>query len=111
MKYFVLGAGALGFAVVAIAGYTAERLPDLVLRDAALACLVTAFVGRWFWSVLERAFADTVAVRRAIAEAAEAAEEAEAAKKKQAAATVAPAASAHTTLGQRNSSPAAQTSR
>lgn len=82
MKYFVLGAGALGFAVVAIAGFTAERLPDLVVRDASLACLATALLGRWFWRVLDRAFADTVAVRRAAVEAAEEAEAAEAAKKK-----------------------------
>jgi hypothetical protein len=109
MKYFVLGAGALGFAVVAIAGFTAERLPDLVVRDASLACLATALLGRWFWRVLDRAFADTVAVRRAAVEAAEEAEAAEAAKKKE---TVA-AASNHNqpALGQRNPTPAAQTSR
>jgi len=73
MKFVVLVFGALGFGVVAIAGFSADRQPDLILRDAALGCLVTAFAGRWFWRVLDRAFAETVAARRATAAAAEAA--------------------------------------
>ncbi len=70
MKFAVLAFGALGFAVVAVAGFSAHRQPDLILRDAALGCLVTAIVGRWFWRVLDRAFAETVAARRAAAQAA-----------------------------------------
>jgi hypothetical protein len=82
MKYAVLSSGAFGFVVVAVAGFTAERPADLVLRDAALACLATAFLGRWFWGVLDRAFAETVTARRAAAEAAELAAEAAEAKQK-----------------------------
>lgn len=64
MKFAFLSGGFLGFALVAVAGLTAGRSADLVLRDAALACLVGALVVRWFWSVVIRAFADAIAQRR-----------------------------------------------
>ncbi len=115
MKAFVLGSGAVGFAAVTFAGVSAGRLPELVLRDAALACLATAVVGRWFWGVLDRAFAETVAARRAAAEAAEAAAEAaEAAKKKdKATASSAPAGpgAARPATSPRPAAPAAAHSR
>ena len=76
MKYAFLFSGVCGFVLVAGVGYYADRQFDLVLRDAALACLGSALVGRWFWSVLDRAFAATMEVRRAAAEAAHATEEA-----------------------------------
>lgn len=76
MRYVFLFSGVSGFVLVAAVGYFAERPFDLVLRDAALACLGSALVGRWFWSVLDGAFAATLEVRRAAAEAAQAAEEA-----------------------------------
>lgn len=96
MKYVVLSSGAFGFLLVAVAGFTAERPADLVLRDAALACLATAFLGRWFWSTLDRAFSETLTARRAAAEAAElAAEAAEAAKKKDKSAPVPPPAASN----------------
>lgn len=69
MKFAFLAFGALGFAIVAVAGMSAGRAPDLVLRDAALGCLVMAIAGRRFWRVLDRAFAETIAARRATAEA------------------------------------------
>jgi hypothetical protein len=76
MRFAVLVFGALGFALVAVAGFSAERAPDLVLRDAALACLAMALAGRWFWGVVDRAFAETVIARRAAAIAEAAAAEA-----------------------------------
>ena len=76
MRYVFLFSGVCGFVLVAAVGLSAERPFDLVLRDAALACLGCALVGRWFWSVLDRAFAATVEVRRAAAAAAAATEEA-----------------------------------
>jgi hypothetical protein len=76
MKYAFLFSGVCGFVLVGAVGYWAERPFDLVLRDAALACLGSALVGRWFWTVLDRAFATTLEARRADAEAAAAAEEA-----------------------------------
>jgi hypothetical protein len=110
MKYAVLSSGAFGFVVVAVAGFTADRPADLVLRDAALACLATAFLGRWFWGVLDRAFADTVTARRAAAEAAElAAEAAEAKKKDKAASSTSPAATP--APSPRQAAPAAVSSR
>ncbi len=76
MRSAVLFFGVLGFGVVAVTGFSADRAVDLVLRDAALACLLMAFVGRWFWGVFDRAFADTIKTRRAAADAQHAAAEA-----------------------------------
>jgi hypothetical protein len=65
MQFIVLLFGALGFSLVMVAGFTAGRQPDLVLRDAALACLAAAFVGRWFGTVLDHAFTQTLEAARA----------------------------------------------
>lgn len=65
MRFVFLACGFLGFALVAIGGFTADRAADLVLRDAALGCLAAALLGRWFWTVLVRALEQTVAARRA----------------------------------------------
>jgi hypothetical protein len=75
MRFAFFIAGLAGFALVALVGFGAERPPDLVLRDAALACLLCAFVGRWFWQGIETAFARSLELRRAEAEAAEEAAE------------------------------------
>lgn len=69
MKSIFLAGGFAGFALALIAGITAGREPDLVLRDAAIACLVGAWVFRWFWSVVVKAMTEMVAARRAAAEA------------------------------------------
>ena len=90
MKFAVLVFSTLRFAIVAVAGFSADRQPDLILRDAAVGCLVTAMAGRWFWRVLDRAFAETVAARRATAD--------QAAIAAAAAAASAPAPAAKTTL-------------
>jgi hypothetical protein len=76
MKYVFLFSGVCGCVIVAAVGYHAERPFDLVLRDAALACLACAILGRWFWSVMDRAFAATLEMHRAAAAAAAATEEA-----------------------------------
>jgi hypothetical protein len=82
MRFAFLIFGATGFMIMAVAGFAADRPFDLVLRDSAVGCLLTALVGRWFWGVLDRAFAETVRMRREAAEVAEAAEAAEAAQSK-----------------------------
>jgi len=69
MQFIVLLFGAFGFSLVMVTGFTAGRQPDLVLRDAALGCLASAFVGRWFAGVLDQAFAQTLAASRARQEA------------------------------------------
>lgn len=48
MKTFILVFGMAGFALVAVSALIAERPLDLVLRDAALGCLVFAWCGRRF---------------------------------------------------------------
>ena len=58
MKFAFLVGGFTGFALVTVAGFTAGRAADLVLRDAALGCLAGALLFRWFWSVVIRAFTE-----------------------------------------------------
>lgn len=71
MRFAFLISGALGFAIVAITGYNAEREPDLILRDAALACLGMAMLGRWFWGIVDRSFAHAMHARIAADRAAQ----------------------------------------
>jgi hypothetical protein len=78
MKFAFLVGGFTGFALVTVAGFTAGRAADLVLRDAALGCLAGALLFRWFWTVVIRAFTETMTLKRV---AAEAEEEAQAAAK------------------------------
>ncbi len=77
MRFVFLTFGFLGFALVALAGFSAHRAPDLVLRDAAIGCVVAALLGRWFWRVLQNAAIQTANARRAAAEAAAEAEAAQ----------------------------------
>lgn len=70
MKFIFLAGGFAGFALTAVIGLMAERSPDMVLRDAMIACIVSALLFRWFWSVLVRALTETVNAKRAAAEAA-----------------------------------------
>jgi hypothetical protein len=73
---FLLG-GFVGFLVSALAGLLAGRSSDLVLRDAALGCLLGAFLFRWLWSVFVRILSEAVQAKRAAeAAAAEAADKA-----------------------------------
>ncbi len=72
MRFAFLVSGAFGFFLVLAVGLGSGRDLEPVLRDAAVACLLSAFVGRWFWRGLEIAFARTLPERRAALEAAEA---------------------------------------
>ncbi len=65
MKYAFLAGGFLGFSLTVVTGLLAGRVPDLVLRDAAIGCLAGALLFRWFWSVLTKAFIATVQAKRA----------------------------------------------
>jgi len=74
MKTFFLAGGFAGFLICAAAGLLAGHTPGLIFRDAAIGCLLSALLARWFWSVLAGAIVQTLAARRkAAAEAAEAA--------------------------------------
>ncbi len=75
MKALFLAGGFAGFVLSSIAGVMAGRAPDLILRDAAIGCLVGALLVRWFWRVLLKAFKETLAVRRRAADEAAAAQE------------------------------------
>lgn len=71
MKFIFLSGGFIGFALAAVAGLSAGRDAGLVLRDAAIGCLVGALLFRWFWSVVVKALGDTIERRRQEAKAAE----------------------------------------
>jgi hypothetical protein len=79
MRFVFIASGFVGFTLVALAGFSADRAADLILRDAAIGCVAGALIGRWFWTVVQNAVAQTAAERRKAAEAAAEAE-AEAAK-------------------------------
>ncbi len=73
MRSLFLAGGFAGFALCALAGVVAGRAPDLILRDAAIGCLVGALLLRWFWQVLLGGFQETLKARRRAAEEAAAA--------------------------------------
>lgn len=74
MRFVVLTSGFLGFALVTLAGLSADRAFDVVLRDAAVGTIAAGMLGRWFWRVLQNAAVATASQRRAEAERAAAAE-------------------------------------
>lgn len=88
MRSIFLFGGFVGFVLSAAAGFWAGRAVDLVLRDAAIGCLVGAFLFRWLWSVFVRVLSQAVQAKRA-AEAAAADAAADAAEKANAAAAAA----------------------
>ena len=63
MRYAFFLGGFAGFVVTAVAGFLADRPSEAVFRDAAIGCLVVAFLFRWFWSILVKAFIETVQER------------------------------------------------
>ncbi|HRE80378.1 MAG TPA: hypothetical protein PLN52_04980 [Opitutaceae bacterium] len=69
MKFAFLAGGFTGFALATAAGFSAGRAPDLILRDAALACLAGALLLRWFWSIVIKVFSEAVTLKRAALEA------------------------------------------
>jgi len=74
MRFVVLASGFLGFLLVTLAGISAGRAIDVVLRDAAFGTIASGMLGRWFWRVLQNAAVATAAQRREEAERAAAAE-------------------------------------
>jgi hypothetical protein len=64
MRYAFFIGGFVGFTLVALAGFLAGRSGENVFRDAALSCVVAAFLFRWFWSVVIKAFIEAAHQRR-----------------------------------------------
>ncbi len=64
MRYAFFIGGFTGFMLTALAGFLAGRASEVVFRDAAIGCLVAAFLFRWFWSVVVKAFVEAAHQRR-----------------------------------------------
>ena len=64
MRYAFFIGGFTGFMLTAFAGFLAGRASEVVFRDAAIGCLVAAFLFRWFWSVVVKAFVEAAHQRR-----------------------------------------------
>ncbi len=64
MRYAFFIGGFVGFILVALAGFLAGRPGEIVFRDAALSCVIAAFLFRWFWSVVIKAFIEAAHQRR-----------------------------------------------
>jgi len=64
MRYAFFIGGFAGFLLAALAGFLTDRPGEIVIRDAAISCLVAAFLFRWFWSVIIKAFVEAAHLRR-----------------------------------------------
>lgn len=64
MRYAFFIGGFIGFSLTALVGFLAERPGEIVFRDAAISCVVAAFLFRWFWSVVVKAFVEAAHLRR-----------------------------------------------
>jgi len=71
MRFIFLIGGFVGFFLVTLAGLSADRNIDLVLRDASIAALAGAFLFRWFWSIFVKLLSQAVRAKRTAQRAAE----------------------------------------
>jgi hypothetical protein len=74
MRTIFMAGGFVGFALVALAGAFVGRGWQFIFRDAAIGCLLGAFLFRWMWSVYLKALAHAIQSKRAQRMAAEEAE-------------------------------------
>jgi hypothetical protein len=65
MRSIFLIGGLSGFVLSAVTGILAGRESELILRDAAIGCIVGAVLFRWFWSVVVKALSETLSAKRA----------------------------------------------
>ena len=63
MKFIFLLGGFAGFVLTAAASYFAGHSADRVLLDAAVGCLGSALLFRWFWTIVLAGLRDTVIAR------------------------------------------------
>ncbi|HLP03256.1 MAG TPA: hypothetical protein VK163_14620 [Opitutaceae bacterium] len=64
MRYAFFIGGFIGFTLTAATGFLSDRPGEIVFRDAAISCVVAAFLFRWFWSVVVKAFVEAAHQRR-----------------------------------------------
>ncbi len=78
MRTIFLAGGFVGFAVVACVGaFAGGRTWEFIFRDAAIGCLIGAFLFRWLWGIYIGVLGHTIKVKRAERQAHEEAEAAE----------------------------------
>jgi hypothetical protein len=73
MKFVFLAGGFAGFLAAGATGWSAEHSAQRTFLDAAVGCLVGAYLFRWFWTVLVGGIRETIMIRHAAATAAAAA--------------------------------------
>ena len=64
MRFVFLSGGVLGFSLVVLTGWFADRAPDRLFLDAALGALVGSILFRWLWNVLLQGLRETYLVRQ-----------------------------------------------
>jgi hypothetical protein len=64
MKFIFLTGGMIGFVTATVAGWSADRSPDVILRDAMIGCVVGAVLFRWLWTVALRGIRETLVARQ-----------------------------------------------
>ncbi|HVU25894.1 MAG TPA: hypothetical protein VHE13_17315 [Opitutus sp.] len=60
MRHIFLLGGGCGFLVAGLGGWWAGHTVDHLVLDAAVGCLVGAFLFRWFWTVLIGRIRETI---------------------------------------------------
>lgn len=73
MKFVFLAGGFAGFLATGATGWMADHSAQRIFLDAAVGCLVGAYLFRWFWTVLVSGIRETIMIRHAAATAAAAA--------------------------------------
>ncbi|HET7535372.1 MAG TPA: hypothetical protein VFJ90_02900 [Candidatus Didemnitutus sp.] len=71
MRFVFLSGGLVGFTLVAITGWWADRAADRIFFDASLGALAGSLLFRWLWNVLLQGLRETYLVRQRAAAAAE----------------------------------------
>jgi hypothetical protein len=64
MRFVFLSGGLVGFSLVALTGWLADRSPDRLFLDASLGALAGSLLFRWLWNVLLQGLRETYLVRQ-----------------------------------------------
>ncbi|MDX2111963.1 MAG: hypothetical protein SFY80_17175 [Verrucomicrobiota bacterium] len=66
MKYAFLFGGFTGFSLTLLVSWASGRTAEKAFVDAAIACLLSAYVFRWMWSIVISSFRQTLNERKAM---------------------------------------------